>query len=74
MERPGQQPCEPAPDPVIAAMDAAALVRAGDERQAIAVLLLADEPLRVAVAASRLLAAALDGLDLLNGAEPVEHP
>ena len=65
--RPGQQPCEPAPDPVTAAMDAAALFRAGDGRNAIATLLLADDPLRVAVAACKLLGDALAGLDRLNG-------
>jgi hypothetical protein len=63
MKGPGQQPCEPAPDPVIAAMEAAALFRAGDDRNGIACLLLAHEPLRVAVAACKLLGAALEGLD-----------
>jgi hypothetical protein len=67
MDRPGQQPCEPAPDPVLAAMDAAALFGAGDDRNAIATLLLADEPLRIAVAACRLLGDALSGLDRLAG-------
>jgi hypothetical protein len=66
MERPGQQPCVPAPDAVTAAMDAVTLFRAGHDRDGIASLLLADEPLRVAVAACRLLAAALDGLDRVN--------
>lgn len=74
MKGPGQQPCEPAPDPVLAAMDAAGLFRAGDDRNAIATLLLADEPLLVAVAACMLLGDALAGLDWLNGTVVRDQP
>ena len=65
MERPGQKHGE-LPDPVTVALEAARLFRAGDSRNAIAALLLADEPLRVAVAACKLLGDALAGLDRLS--------
>jgi hypothetical protein len=65
METPGQ-PCVPATCAVTAVLDAAALVRAGHEQEAIACVLMAD-PVPLAIAAVRLLAAALAGLDRLNG-------
>jgi hypothetical protein len=70
MERPGwagQQPCEPAPEAITVAMDAAALF-ALDPKEAIATVLLAADPVSVALAACRLLGAAIEGLDRVNGA------
>jgi hypothetical protein len=67
MEMPGQGQWEPATDAVLAAMEAARLSRAGDEKEALATVMLAGDDLGVALAARRLLGDAWAGLDRLNG-------
>ena len=70
METPGQRQWEPAPEHVLAAPEAAS---APDAETAAVIMLSGDDP-GVAVAACKLLGAALRGLDRLNRAEPVEQP